>query len=726
MTTMSTGDMPRGARPPSGPEVRQNDPVTDATAAPPQSDVDAAPGPSARELGAVVRADGTQFALWSPGAERVELALVADDGSQRNTDLVREGEVWTGFVPGVGTGQRYGYRVHGPYDRAQGLRYNPSKLLVDPYARAIDGTLDFEHPSISDASSEDSAGHVPVGVVVARSDPPPPISTPVPWGETVLYELHTKGFTKLHPDVPEHQRGTYAGLAHPSVVRYLADLGVTSVELLPVHHFLTEPSISARGLVNYWGYNTLGYFAPHAPYSSSGSHGEQVAEFKAMVAAFHSAGLEVILDVVYNHTAEGGSEGPSLSFRGIDNRAYYRLAEGGAMYDVTGTGNSVDTSHPAVRRLVLDSLRYWVTEMGVDGFRFDLAVTLIRNERHEVDHEHPFLREIAADPVLSTVKLIAEPWDIGNFGYQVGNFGPPWSEWNGKFRDSVRDVWRGAAHGVQDLAYRLSGSSDLYGDDGRDPYASINFVTAHDGFTLRDLVSYNGKHNEANHENNRDGSDDNRSWNCGAEGETGDPAIQALRKQQMANLMSTLVLSTGIPMITAGDECGRTQQGNNNAYCQDSEISWFDWSLPSQWADHLELTRTLLSLRRDHPALRQWHFFEGRPVAEGGRKDVTWVAPHGGEMSEADWHNGELRTLGMFLAGDALRETDAEGNRLTDNSFLLVVNAAAEPLSVRVPEVSWASSYEVVLDTTHSGWTQIDAGADLVLPPRCVGLLRAL
>ncbi len=713
----------------AGPEVGQNDPVTDATAAPPQSDAAAPPAPegqTSHELGAVVRADGTRFTLWAPGAERVELALVADDDSQRHTDLTRDGEVWTGFVPGVGTGQRYGYRAHGPFDPGRGLRYNPSKLLVDPYARAIDGSLDFASRVIFDSTDDDSAGHVPVGVAVAATDAPPPISRPVPWGETVLYELHTKGFTFRHPDVPEHQRGTYAGLAHPSVVQYLVDLGVTSVELLPIHHFLTEPSISDRGLVNYWGYNSLGFFAPHAPYSSSGTRGEQVAEFKAMVAAYHAAGLEVILDVVYNHTAEGGFEGPALSFRGIDNQAYYRLTEHGTMYDVTGTGNSVDTSHSAVRRLVLDSLRYWVTEMGVDGFRFDLAATLIRNERHEVDHQHPFLHEIAEDPVLSKVKLIAEPWDIGNYGYQVGNFGPPWSEWNGKFRDSIRDVWRGAAHGVQDLAYRLSGSSDLYGDDGRQPYASINFVTAHDGFTLRDLVSYNGKHNEANHEDNRDGTDDNRSWNCGAEGETDDPAIQTLRKQQMANLMSTLVLSTGIPMITAGDECGRTQQGNNNAYCQDSEISWFDWSLPHTWAGHLALTKELLALRKQHPALRQWHYFEGRPVVEGGRKDVSWVAPHGGEMSEADWHNGELRTLGMFLAGDALRETDAEGNRLTDNSFLLVINAAAEPLSVRVPEVSWAPSYEVVLDTSHSGWTQIDAGADLVLPPRCVGLLRAL
>ena len=696
--------------------------MTDATAAPTEEPT----VPAEAELGAVVRPDGTAFTLWAPDAERVELALIADDGGQRNTDLTRDGEVWQVFVPGVGAGQRYGYRVHGPFDPARGQRFNPAKLVLDPYARAIDGVLDDASPLPLDSADGDSAGHVPVGVVVGRTDPPPPCTRTVPWGETVLYELHTKGFTYKHPAVPEHERGTYAGLAHPDVLRYLVDLGVTSVELLPIHHFLSEPFLAGRSLVNYWGYNTLGFFAPHAPYSSSGSRGEQVAEFKAMVAACHAAGLEVILDVVYNHTAEGGFEGPTLSFRGIANQAYYRLTDQGTMYDVTGTGNSVDTSHPAVRRLVLDSLRYWVTEMGVDGFRFDLAATLIRNELHQVDHQHPFLHEIAEDPVLSKVKLIAEPWDVGEFGYQVGNFGPPWSEWNGKFRDSIRDVWRGAAPGVQDLAYRLSGSSDLYGDDGRQPYASINFVTSHDGFTLRDLVTYDVKHNEANHEDNRDGSNDNRSWNCGVEGETDAADVNALRRQQMANLMSTLILSTGIPMITAGDECGRTQQGNNNAYCQDSEISWFDWTLIDKWRDHLDLTKHLLTLRREHPALRQWHYFEGRPVVEGGRKDVSWVAPHGGEMSESDWHNSGLKTLGMFFAGDALRETDAEGNRLTDNSFLLVLNASPDPLDVKVPEASWAPSYEVVLDTSNSGWTQLDAGATLVLPPRCVGLLRAL
>ncbi|GAA1693976.1 glycogen debranching protein GlgX [Kribbella yunnanensis] len=690
----------------------QNVPVTEA---------------SEPRLGAVVQTDGTTFTLWAPAAERVELALIADDGSQRNLDLAHTGEFWTGFVAGVGPGQRYGYRVHGPFDPSHGLRFNPSKLLLDPYARAVDGTLDFASPLIYDSSEGDSAGHVPVSVVVGDSEPPPPICKPVHWGETVVYELHTKGFTKLHPDVPEHQRGTYAGLAHPSVIAYLQELGVTSVELLPIHQFLTEPAIAHRGLPNYWGYNTLGFFAPHAEYSSAGTRGEQVAEFKAMVAAFHAAGIEVILDVVYNHTAEGGFDGPTLSFRGIDNRAYYRLGPGGTMYDVTGTGNSVDTSHPQVRRLLMDSLRYWVEEMGIDGFRFDLAVTLIRNERHEVDLvDHPFLSEVAADPVLSGVKLISEPWDIGNFGYQVGNFGTPWSEWNGKFRDSVRDVWRNTSDGVKDLAYRLSGSSDLYGDDGRYPYASINFVTAHDGFTLRDLVSYDHKHNEANHEDNRDGTDDNRSWNCGVEGETDDPSVSALRKRQMANLMSTLILSTGVPMITMGDECGRTQGGNNNAYCQDSELSWFDWSLPEQWADHLALTKKLIALRSAHPTLRQWHYFSGQPVVPGGRKDLSWIAPHGGEMNESDWHDGNLRTIGMFLAGDALRATDAAGNALTDSSFLLALNATSEVREVVVPDASWAPGYEVVLDTSNSMVTEVEAGATVPLPPRCLVLLRAL
>ncbi|MFC0628564.1 glycogen debranching protein GlgX [Kribbella deserti] len=695
-------------------------PVTEATAAPTAL--------GSTTPGAVVHPGGTTFTLWAPDAERVELTLLADDGSQRNLDLQHIGDHWSADVPGVGHGQRYGYRVHGPFEPTHGLRFNPAKLLVDPYARAIDGSLDFASPVIYDSAELDSAGHVPVGVVIERTDPPPPISRPVRWGETVIYELHARGFTMTHPDVPPPLRGTYAGLAHPSVIGYLKDLGITSIELLPIHHSVTEPAIAARGLPNYWGYNTLGFFAPHAGYSSAGSTGGQVAEFKAMVAAYHEAGLEVILDVVFNHTAEGGFDGPTLSLRGIDNRVYYRLGNGGSMYDVTGTGNSVDTSHPQVRRLILDSLRYWVTEMGVDGFRLDLAVTLIRNERHEVDLQHPFLTEIAADPVLRKVKLISEPWDVGNFGYQLGKFGTPWSEWNGRYRDTVRDIWRGHSHTVQDLAYRLSGSSDLYGDDGRHPYASINFVTAHDGFTLRDLVSYNSKHNEANREDNRDGTDDNRSWNCGVEGETDDPAINALRRRQAANLMATLLLSTGIPMITAGDECGRTQRGNNNAYCQDNEISWFDWTLPTsrEWRAQFKLTRDVLALRAKHPALRQWHYFKGRPVVEGGRKDLSWIAPHGGEMTEADWHDPSLRTLGMFLAGDALRGTDAEGNRLTDHSFLFALNATAETRRVVVPDASWAPAYEVVLDTSRSGITEVEAGATVNLEPRCLVLLRAL
>jgi glycogen operon protein len=701
-------------------------PVTEATAAP--NELGPSPDQDLR-LGPVVHADGTTFTLWAPSAERVELTLIAADGSQRNLDLVHSGEYWTGFVPEVGHGQRYGYRVHGPFDPSHGLRFNPSKLLLDPYARAVDGSLDFASPLIYDSSDGDSAGHVPVGVVVANSDAPPPISRPVPWTETVIYELHTKGFTKLHPDVPEYQRGTYAGLAHPSVINYLVELGVTSVELLPIHHFVTEPAIAARGLPNYWGYNSLNYFAPHAPYSSSGSTGEQVAEFKAMVAAFHAAGIEVILDVVYNHTAEGGFDGPTLSFRGIDNRAYYRLTPNGTMYDVTGTGNSVDTSHPQVRRLMMDSLRYWVEEMGVDGFRFDLAVTLIRNERHEVDTVgHPFLAEVAADPVLGRVKLISEPWDVGNFGYQVGNFGTPWSEWNGKFRDSVRDVWRTSSNGVQDLAYRLSGSSDLYGDDGRYPYASINFVTAHDGFTLRDLVSYNEKHNEANLEGNRDGTDDNRSWNSGVEGPTGDPQVIELRKRQQRNFLATLLLSQGVPMLLGGDEFGRTQHGNNNAWCQDNEISWYDWDLGDGQREQLEFTKRLIQLRKQHPVFRRARFLAGRELQGSGLPDVWWFRPDGRRVTRTDWEDREAHVLGVFLNGEEIADTGPHGEPVRDDSFVLLINAHFEDVEFTLPVRRFGAAWEHELSTDDpglpSGAERFAARGRVMVPSRSVRLLR--
>ncbi len=544
------------------------------------------PAPQTR-LGAFIEGGGTTFRLWAPRATRVELALVGEDRDQLNIDLQRAADgCWHVHVDGVGDQQRYGYRVHGPWSPYEGARFNPAKLLLDPYARAITSGVDYagpilDHISASDyvADHRDSFTSVPLSVVVADSPRPRPLARPVPLESTVLYELHVKGYTQLHPAVPEHLRGTYAGLAYPAVIEHLLELGITSVELLPVHHFVSEPFLIGRGLSNYWGYNTLGFFAPHAAYGSVGTLGQQVREFKEMVSAFHDAGMEVILDVVYNHTGEGGHEGPTLSFRGLDHAGYYRLTDNLRNdYDVTGCGNSVDSAVPGVRRLILDSLRYWVNEMGVDGFRFDLVTTLFRDEQHHVDMEHhPFRGALAEDPVLSEVKLIAEPWDLGPYGYQVGSFGSSWSEWNDRFRNFVRDFWRGNGSGVSELAVRLSGSADVFDRGGRGSTASVNFVTAHDGFTLRDLVTYNVKHNRANGESNRDGTDDNRSWNCGSEGETDDPTINALRIRQAQNLMATTLLATGIPMITAGDELGRTQEGNNNAYCQDSPISWVHW-----------------------------------------------------------------------------------------------------------------------------------------------------
>ncbi len=541
-------------------------------------------------LGAHVRDGGTTFGLWAPRATRVELALVGEDRRQTNVDLALGADgVWSAHLPGVGAEQRYGYRVHGPWDPASGARFNPAKLLLDPYARAVTGGVDYSGPILDhmpgsnfELDSTDSYASVPLSVVVPDSPPPTPIAQPVPLERSVIYELHVKGFTRLHPAVPEHLRGSYAGLAYPAVVQHLLDLGVTAVELLPVHQFVSEPFLISRGLSNYWGYNTLGYFAPHAAFGSVGTLGQQVREFKEMVSALHDAGIEVILDVVYNHTGEGGHEGPTLAFRGLDHLGYYRLTDDQRNdYDVTGCGNSVDTSEPGVLRLVLDSLRYWVTEMGVDGFRFDLVTSLLRDEQHHVDQDHAFKQALREDPVLSRVKLIAEPWDLGPYGYQLGAFGAGWSEWNDRFRNYVRDFWRGNTHGVAELAQRLVGSPDIFAD--RAPEASINFITAHDGFTLRDSVTYDVKHNGANGESNRDGTDDNRSWNCGVEGETDDGRVNALRHRQAQNLMATLLLANGVPMLTAGDELGRTQQGNNNAYCQDSPISWMHWDTAQQW-----------------------------------------------------------------------------------------------------------------------------------------------
>ncbi|WP_202239162.1 glycogen debranching protein GlgX [Actinacidiphila reveromycinica] len=670
---------------------------------------------------------GTNFALWAGGAESVEVCLFADDGTETRAPLTElTHEVWHGFVPGVRPGQRYGLRVGGRWDPWTGARWNPAKLLLDPYARAVDGAFtmvpevygharDWPEQDVADTvrDNRDSAPYVPKGVVVEDDDDWRDDRRPkTPWSDTVIYELHVRGFTRRHPGVPPELRGTYAGLAHPAAIAHLTRLGVTAVELLPVHQFADEEHLLRRGLTNYWGYNSIGYFAPHAGYSASGSRGGQVGEFKRMVRALHAAGIEVILDVVYNHTAEGGQGGPTLSLRGIDNRGYYRLGPDPRGYtDYTGCGNTLDVVRPHVLRLITDSLRYWVTEMGVDGFRFDLAAALARS-LHDVDMLSPFLAVIAQDPVLRRVKLIAEPWDVGAGGYQVGAFPPLWTEWNDRFRDTVRDFWRGATTDVRDLGYRLSGSSDLYDWGGRRPYASVNYVTAHDGFTLRDLVSYDGKHNAANGEDGRDGTDDNRSWNCGAEGDTDDPDVLALRHRQVRNLLATLLLSTGVPMLVAGDEMGRTQQGNNNAYCQDNGTGWVDWSLrddPS-WAALLDLTARLVALRRSHPVLRRGGFFSGLSLAPEGLPDVTWFGPDGREMGERDWFTPSA-TLGMLLSGQDIAQRDARGEPVVDDSFLLVVHAGHLPVEFTLPGPPWASGYEAVLDTAVDGAAP-DGGPD--------------
>jgi glycogen debranching enzyme len=685
-------------------------------------------------LGAQVHAGGTSFGLWAPRATRVELALVAENRSQRNVDLtVGEDGIWTTIVPGAGPGQRYGYRVHGPWAPEQGARFNPAKLLVDPYARAITSGVDYSGPirdhtpeSDYEPDTADSFAAVPLSVVVADSPPPTPMASPHPMADSVVYELHVRGFTQLHPAVPEHLRGTYAGLAYPAVIDHLLELGVTAVELLPIHHFVSEPFLIGRGLANYWGYNTLGFFAPHAAYCSVGTVGAQVREFKEMVSALHEAGIEVILDVVYNHTGEGGHEGPTLSFRGIDHAGYYRLTDDRRNdYDVTGCGNSVDSSEPGTLQLIADSMRYWVTEMGVDGFRFDLVTTLLRDRRHHVDQDHPFKELLRRDPVLSQVKVIAEPWDLGPYGYQVGSFGDGWSEWNDRFRNHVRDFWRGNTHGVSELARRFVGSPDIFDHDNRPATASVNFITAHDGFTMRDLVTYNVKHNGANGESNRDGTDDNRSWNCGYEGETDDPGIVALRHRQVRNLMATLVLAKGVPMITAGDELGRTQQGNNNAYCQDSHISWVHWDTEVTWADQAELTRTLLKLRAEHPVLHRTWFRHGETILDHtgtptGRKNLAWFGGRAGEMTHSEWEDGTRRTLGIYLADDS-------PDREADDAFLIWIHGGADPVQVMLPDGSWAQTYQVVGHTGVAGELptgKLRAGDTLEIPGRTVVVLQ--
>ncbi|KAF2777436.1 glycogen debranching protein GlgX [Streptomyces sp. OM5714] len=695
---------------------------------------------------------GTNFALWAGGAEAVELCLfdgpgpAAGESRVRLTELTHE--IWHGFVPGVLPGQRYGYRVHGRWDPWTGARWNPAKLLLDPYARAVDGDFglppevyghvrDWPEQRVADTvrDDRDSAPHVPKGVVVhddATDDEWTYDRRPkTPWADSVIYELHVRGFTRLHPEIPPELRGTYAGLAHPAAIGHLTRLGVTAVELLPVHQFAHESHLLERGLRNYWGYNSVGYFAPHAAYAASGTTGEQVGEFKRMVRALHAAGIEVILDVVYNHTAEAGELGPTLSLKGIDNRGYYRLQPDARRYaDYTGCGNTLHVVQPHVLRLITDSLRYWVTEMGVDGFRFDLAAALARS-MHDVDMLSPFLAVIAQDPVLRRVKLIAEPWDVGSGGYQVGAFPPLWTEWNDRYRNAVRDFWRHALPDVREMGYRLSGSSDLYAWGGRRPYASVNHVTAHDGFTLRDLVSYERKHNEANGEGNRDGTDDNRSWNCGAEGETDDPDVRALRRRQLRNLLTTLLLSTGVPMLVAGDEMGRTQRGSNNAYCQDNETGWVDWSLRDdpEWRPLFELAARLIALRHRHPVLRRRAFFSGRAQSADGLRDLAWFTAGGTEMTERDWY-APAATLGMYLSGRDIPGRDEHGDPITDDSFLAVLHAGAEPAGFVLPGAPWAERYEVVVDTGREDQEEAPdavhpAGVELTVPGRTVLLLRA-
>jgi glycogen operon protein len=698
-------------------------------------------------FGATWDGEGTNFALFAGSAEAVDLCLFDEDNNETRLPLLDSTyHVWHGHVPDVGPGQRYAFRVDGVFDPHGGARWNPSKLLIDPYARALDGTfvMDeavFGYPPGRDDTVQDhrdSAAYVPKGIVV-HDDFPWEGDRHRPqtqWPDTIIYELHVRGFTMRNEKIPEHLRGTYAGLAHPAAIDHLVDLGVTAVELMPVHHFISEPRVLQRGLANYWGYNSVGYFAPHAAYSASGSRGQQVREFKAMVRALHNAGLEVILDVVYNHTAEGDELGPTLGFRGIDNIGYYRLRDEDPRYyaDYTGCGNTLDVRHPHTLQLIMDSLRYWVTEMHVDGFRFDLAAALARS-MHDVDKLSAFFDVIQQDPVVSRVKLIAEPWDLGAGGYQVGEFPPLWTEWNGKYRDTVRDFWlgqpRGVTTGVRELGYRLSGSSDLYQGDGRRPFASINFVTAHDGFTLRDLVSYDAKHNDANGEGGRDGTDDNRSWNCGVEGPTDDPLILELRGRLTRSVAATLLLSVGVPMLAAGDEMGRSQGGNNNPYCQDNEISWLDWSLLDHESELLGFVQSLITLRRTHPVFRQRAFFLGQPVGDGGLKDLTWFTPSGTEMAQQDWFSPACMTLGMYLAGDAIRTRDTHGQRVLDDSFLLVFHADGEPGEFCLPGQPWASSYDVVLDTATPVPARLDGGVThrpgetVTVGGRTVVLLRA-
>ncbi|WP_125130886.1 glycogen debranching protein GlgX [Microbacterium sp. 10M-3C3] len=665
---------------------------------------------SSYPLGATFDGNGTNFALFSEGAERVELCLFGERGRETRVEMRDvDAYVWHAYLPNIQPGQRYGYRVHGPYDPANGQRFNPNKLLLDPYAKAVEGQVKWGQSVFSytfgdpdSRNDDDSAAAMMKGVVVNpffdwTGDRQPKI----PYSETFIYEAHVKGLTQLNPHVPEELRGTYAGIAHPAVIDHLQRLGVTAIELMPVHQFVNDSTLQEKGLSNYWGYNTIAFLAPQNTYSSTGQHGQQVQEFKAMVKALHAAGIEVILDVVYNHTAEGNHMGPTLSMRGIDNEAYYRLEDEDKRYytDYTGTGNSLNVGNPHALQLIMDSLRYWVNDMHVDGFRFDLASTLAR-EFYDVDRLATFFELVQQDPVVSQVKLIAEPWDVGPGGYQVGNFPPQWTEWNGKYRDTVRDFWRGEPQALGEFASRLTGSADLYEHSGRRPVASINFVTAHDGFTLRDLVSYNEKHNDANGEDNNDGESHNRSDNMGVEGPTDDAAVLAARARQQRNFIATLLLSQGVPMLLHGDELGRTQGGNNNGYAQDNEITWVDWEHADQ--PLIEFTAALSRLRKEHPSFRRSRFFNGRPVKmeEGAPvPDVVWLRPDGSLMQPEDWDSGFGRAIGVFLNGQGIRERDRRGEPITDKHFIVLFNAGDDAVDFVIPDVKYSPEWDVLVDT---------------------------
>ncbi|EYT51748.1 MULTISPECIES: glycogen debranching protein GlgX [Kocuria] len=664
-------------------------------------------------LGATFDGTGTNFALFSEGAEKVELCLFDELGTETRIDVAaQDSYVWHCYLPTVQPGQRYGYRVHGPWNPAEGQRFNSAKLLLDPYAKAVSGQIDWDQALFSydfgdedSFNDEDSAPHMMMGVVINPFFNWEGDRTPrTPYHKSVIYEAHVKGLTQQHPEVPEDQRGTYAGVAHPAVIAHLKKLGVTAIELMPVHQFVQDSTLLDQGLRNYWGYNTIGFFAPHNEYHSTNDLGGQVQEFKAMVRALHQADIEVILDVVYNHTAEGNHMGPTLSMKGIDNQAYYRTVEGDQKFymDYTGTGNTLNVRHPHSLQLIMDSLRYWVTEMHVDGFRFDLASALAR-EFYDVDKLATFFELVQQDPVVSQVKLIAEPWDVGPGGYQVGNFPPQWTEWNGKYRDTVRDFWRGEPATLGEFASRITGSADLYEHSGRRPFASINFVTAHDGFTLRDLVSYNEKHNEANGEGNNDGESHNRSWNCGVEGPTDDPEVLALRSRQQRNYLATLLLSQGTPMVLHGDELGRTQDGNNNTYCQDNELSWINWDTMD--GPLTEFVAAVTHLRHDHPSFRRSEFFDGRPVEmdadDTGRPmpDIAWLTTDGAPLKPADWDEPLSRSFGMWLNGNGIAGVDMRGRPITDVNFIVYFNSNPEPVKVKLPPVRYGRQWEEVIDT---------------------------